>query len=264
MVDFRKLISPKAQAEMKVVRDALLAFAALPRSEMGTKLLEYARTMQQSGKFHSDHTYSYDTWAMYRVMPEVARRLNPALVLEAWEIETEQDIEDNVSSVTGVDNRRLARYVENIRHNGSFSKGARHNQKEDEALAVACELMDGSRKTTILTVAMDTLAPGCFPERSEVDERDPLTGQYVLAEINGNHHVLNYVETPELADELARKAVAELTDPESETPKGERVTKRLEDYESKPTSILIQDFHGNQSAEFDIELEKMECDSLSM
>lgn len=78
MVDFRKMISPRSQAQMKEVRDEL----NLPRSnpEMAEWLVGLARELRGTGHFSAEPIYSYDEWALFRVIPELAARLDPALV----------------------------------------------------------------------------------------------------------------------------------------------------------------------------------------
>lgn len=245
MVDFRKMISPKSRARSHARTQKFMDFADLSNQEMGAQLLDMTRTLRNCGAFSDDQRYSYDEWALYRVLPEIALRLNPDLELEACERASPEEKEDRPANVVGISNQELADHVSSMSSNASFMRARKGIGVEEDESSVIAEMMTCTYNYSLATIAMDRLERGRFANRPAHSEKSDLPGQYVLADFGMYDMVVAYTEDPDEAVKLAEQAYAELTDPDCETLQGERLTDCL--YPSKPKRIMIQDFNGGES-----------------
>jgi len=189
-MDFRKLISPKTKAATRRRSEAVMAFQNDTPEGQAATLLHAARTLRESGAFSKDQRYSYDEWALYRVVPELAMKLDPNVELQDVENPDEEERVDQVTWLRGAPAERLESAAKSIMANASFS---RIRDCSDEMNDLADAMF--TYNTCYFSVAADTVFPGCAPEREFLDTRDPLPGQYVLCcHKNGYERVMQYSE----------------------------------------------------------------------
>lgn len=193
MVDFRKLISPKSRAENRRIAEQIMAFQKLQPGEMAEELLGHSRKLIDSGAFSTDQRYSYDEWALYRIIPEIALRLDPRITLRNNEHPSVDERADNVTWLRGESIEKLLSAVSSILSNGSFRRAQARDTDGDVRFSV--EVLFGSNPN-IFTVAADTISSGFLPERVKPDERDPLPGVYLIGSTQGGYDkVFRYKET---------------------------------------------------------------------
>lgn len=203
MVDFRKLISPRSQAEIKHRRQTVMRFQELPPRDMARELLDMSRALIDSDRFSSEPNWSYDERALYRVIPEIARRLDPEVELRDSEIPKDDERKDQVTWIHGQSLERLIHAARGIADNGAFSRA---NAPEDPNLTFIKEVLFDNNPCAF-TIAADTISPGAFPDRATPDEREPLPGFYVVGQGESYDKVLKYADNRQEADRFFDAAV---------------------------------------------------------
>lgn len=252
-MDFRKLTSPKTQAHLAAQRQSILKFQALDPKPMAAALLQASRQLIDSGCFSSEPDFSHDEWALYRVIPAMARMLDPEVELRDTEIVKEGERRDPLTWAGDADTKKLKRAVvslhlesavKSILQNASLSRATLGDQADEDA----AELLVGDRRRACaLSVAMDCISPGLYFSRVESDTRPPLTGAYLIAtRPPGHDRVLRYRENVEdleafMATAIAIREGADLTDTQEQLKTELRQATR--DIEAC-TAISIQDFDG--------------------
>jgi hypothetical protein len=248
-MDFRKVISPKSQAASRRRREAVMAFQNDTPEGQAATLLDGVRQLRESGFFSDDPRYSYDEWALYRVVPELAMKLDPNVELQDVENPDEKEREDQVTWLRGAPEERLKGAVQSIMSQASF---ARSRNGSDELNDVADALFGVN--ANYFSVAADSVFPGIAPEREDLDTRDPLTGQYVVyRHKSGYHKVMQYsedeTEVQKVYDALVRVASGEELRDDDAWVKERLSWYPLLDQKGKNgferlNSIEIQDFSG--------------------
>lgn len=242
-MDFRQLISPKSQVSLAAERQSMIEFQALAPKPMAAALLQASRQLIDSGRFSSEHDYSYDEWALYRVIPAMARMLDPEVELRETEIAKEDERRDPLTWVADADVDKIKSSVDSLISHASLRRAELGSQADKDA----AELLLGNRRQCAMSVAMDRILPGSYPARAKPDTRAPLTGRYLIATSpSGRDGVLRYSEAVEELEDMMQTAIAiregrELTDDE------ERLKMRLHHVTADLadcTSISIQDFDG--------------------
>jgi len=189
-MDFRKVISPKSQAASARRRAAVMAFQNDTPEGQAATLLNAVRSLRESGAFSDDPRYSYDEWALFRVVPELAMKLDPDIELQDVENPGEDERVDQVTWLRGAPAERLESSVKSIMANASFSR----IRESGDDLNELADAMFGYN-TCYFSVAADTVFPGSAPSREDLDTRDPLPGQYVLCcHKSGYERVMSYSE----------------------------------------------------------------------
>lgn len=192
MVDFRKIISPKSRMEIQERRERRMAFQAQDRAGMAASLIASSRALADSGQFHSSPDWSYDEWAIYRCIPALAKRLDPALELRADEIAKSEEKRDPLTWIEDGDDEKLLSSIKSIIANASFRRAY---DGPETVKAAADALLDPRSQGCDIAVAMDTVIPGSFPKRTEADEREPLPGVQLIASYSsGYDQVIQYAE----------------------------------------------------------------------
>ena len=251
MVDFRRLISPKSQNELIKANEELIAIQELDPSALADRLLELSRCLQDSGCFKPDQRYSYDEWAIYRVVPTLARRLDPDVVLR--ETEKPQDVERNdpITDLSDPTDEKLLRCISSILSHGSFMRAKMPGT--DPVVKAATETLFG-HGVSLMSIATDTAFPGTYPDRVSLDTREPLKGLYVIEVTDCDYHrVLEYSEDLSLIDRTYDVAISLHT--------GEEVLERDLDILNRlhrnrlkfsSNSIQIQNSSGEVLREYDL------------
>lgn len=215
VTDFRKTISPKSQKALLDLQKWHVRFSELNKADMGTVLLAQSRLMRSSGLFDEDIRYSYDAWALCRVLPEIAQRLNPGIELDNSEKTRALEFHEAQFLVVGAKNDKLAQFVNIVTHHTSFDRVRSEYRGQDPKVFRAGHLFDKYQPYTIATIAMDNLHPGCFPSRPYFPKKPDLTGLYVIAETHGQHRVLSYAESSHEAIRIAEDTVRSISSGES-------------------------------------------------
>jgi hypothetical protein len=206
MVDFRQILSPKSQAEITCIDAELLAFQQLDPAAMAKRLLEYSRRLQDSGCFSDDQRYSYDEWAIYRIVPALAKRLDPHVELRETEQAKDHEREDALTWVEDAPDEQLLYCISSIISNGSFARA--RTPDTDPEIKITADSLFGIG-ISMLSIAADTAIPGSYPERQQADVREPLEGLYVIEVCGtGYHRVAKYSEDISLIDRTYDVAVA--------------------------------------------------------
>lgn len=210
-MDFRKILSPKTRAEMRRKRERAVAFQELGRKEMAQELLQACRTLADSGLFKGDMPWSSEEWAIYRCIPALARRLDPLVDLRPSEIAKPGESPDPLTWLEGADDQRLHDVVRLIIDNERFSRAV----KGPLEVRLAIELLLAFRdRGCAIAVAMDTVLPGSFPERIQLDDRPPLPGAQLIGTYGEHDRVLRYSENEGELEELFRVSSAMRLDEE--------------------------------------------------
>lgn len=198
MVDFRRAISPRAQSEIASEREKVMAFQDLAPDAMAARLLEMSRELIDSGRFNTNPNWSYDERALYRVVPEVARRLYPKIALRDSETPGNEERDDPVTWIRDKPDDAVVAAARGIVENGSFSRVEALGAPLTDLAATRNVLF--RRGASALTVAADTLSPGAFPAREAPDDRAPLDGVYVVLAQENHDKVLKYCDSTEEAN----------------------------------------------------------------
>ncbi|NDV50361.1 hypothetical protein [Salipiger sp. PrR003] len=187
----RKVISPKTHREMADTSDVLITFQEQSKEAMAEELLRLTRTLIDSGLFEIDHKRSYDEWLLLRVAPAIAKCLNPEIELRQEEIATlEEAEEDHVTFIADGDTDKMAEAAKSIMRNYSLMRAAKPGVPDD--IRRACDILIRPRPNA-LSIAVDTVKPGSYPNRAEKDDREPLPGIFVIATDEHEHdHVVEY------------------------------------------------------------------------
>lgn len=246
MVDFRKMISPRSQAKLEEIRSEL----AEPRnnSEMAAWLVGLARELRETGRFKEDETYSYDEWALFRVIPELAVRLDPTLVRMPEEMPRDAEKSDMVTYVATATDARLDEMVASIISNSSFARcrSEMENTRADRIVDMI-HLHRGQRCP--LSQAANRLAGRPTPGFGD-DDRTPLTGSYLVAANPRHDTVLLYSED---MDELERgmrvltdRLVHDVVGHDEDLDLVRKLLRYKSDKEVQSwTELSVQDFSGN-------------------
>lgn len=205
MVDFRKLLSPASRAQIARRNAIVMEFQDLAPKEMADALLTNARTLQDSGCFSPDQRYSYDEWALYRVVPEVALALDPDVVLRDVEQPDPKEAEDQVTWLRGAAREKLEHCIKSILANGSFQRALLPEVDPGVRLVADVTFRESA---SLFSVAADQIFPGSFPRRAQPDSRPPLPGRY-LVEIGetGFERARHYSDEPDIVDRYFDVAV---------------------------------------------------------
>lgn len=199
MIDFRKLMTPQARNEIAQDDKRMMAFQDLGTRDKVATLMEAVRTLQDSGAFNSDQRYSYDEWAIYRVIPAVARKLDPSLELRKTEIPEPEEADDKLTFVGNASVEDLLRMATSILENTRLSRGVAVGGDVRDAAHLV--IGDGSRGSAF-AITLDALVPGSFPYRHKPDTRPPLTGFYLIGRDGGRDFPIQYCDTLEQAQDL--------------------------------------------------------------
>lgn len=186
-IDFRKLTTPTTQLsslERKARLDVFMSCTS--DAEMARHILEFARTLRKSQHLNTDPTYSYDEAALYRLIPEIARRLDPSITLEDAEVPKDEERKDTVLFMRDAPIEKLHSLVASFCDNASMRR-ITDNEIDDNIRDTAkLWVMSASRKTP-LAYAFDRLSPG-FAQRDAVkasDELEPLAGVFLVVREEG-------------------------------------------------------------------------------
>jgi hypothetical protein len=249
MIDFRKITSPKSQAERARENAEMLSFQELDPTSMAERMLGFSRCLQDSGCFEADQRYSYDEWAIYRVVPALARRLDPDVALRKTEIPEDIERNDPITWLEDATDEKLLGTISSIVSHGSFLRAKRPDT--DPEVKAAAEILFG-QGVSLLTIATDTALPGSYPARCSPDTRVPLEGLYVIEVTkSGRHRVLEYSENPSVIDRTYDVAVA--MQKGEEIPEQDlEIMNRLRRWGTvQPVeAIQIQDFSGEVLREY--------------
>lgn len=192
MVDFRKLISPKSRREVAQRTAAVHEYHKLPDTGKAEVLLTHARALIDSGVFSSDQRYSYDEWALYRVIPEIALRLDPGVTLRETEQPKDEESTDRVTWLRGAGVEKLQSAVSSIQANGSFRRALRPDAPK--GLPETFDLLFGF-EPNIFSVAASAAISGHSIWKEEPETRPALPGTYLIASMaSGRDQVLRYCE----------------------------------------------------------------------
>ncbi len=229
MPDLRKLVSYKSRMEIARDWDRILDFQKMGRKEMASELISAARDLADSGVFKSDYTWSYDEWAIYRVLPALARRLDPEIELRESEIPKEDESRDLVTSIEEGNDEKLLSHVGSIISNVSFMR-AQKCDRDSPARRAANFLIMHRSDCSAISIAMDTVCPGSYPKRATPDVRPPLEGFQVIAvTASGYDCVLRYGEVEDDVNDWFR--VGETIAKNEEIEEGdEAIASRLRSY----------------------------------
>lgn len=244
MVDFRKLLSPKSRAEIAVRRERAIEFQAKDPAGMAGALVDASRTLVDSGLYRTDEPkahWSYDEWALLRVIPALAKRLDPNLDLRKTEIATPDEKSDPVTWLDEGDDQKLLGFVKSIISHASFARSG--GGSEDVRIATDL-LLEYRDRGSAISVAMDTVLPGSFEARTEAETRDPLPGVQLIATHGEHDRVLRYAESDAELDDVYRALVSsrqgeELSDDDGRLVRGLRSWERM-DFQA----LSIQAFDG--------------------
>lgn len=241
MVDFRKMSTPRTQVQMRRVRQMLEEFSDMQKSDQARTLLSITRKAFDAGGYQEDMTRSYDEWALLRVLPEIARRIDPSIGRLPREIPSaDEAIKDPVTDILGADLPTLNRYAENIISHASF----RQIPKDDPENRDVYDLLATWREDGIIARAMHILSPENWPLPKR-EPREELMGLWVVLESPaGAQKVLGYTEGPNIEakiDACIARVMAWAKDPTSEG--GHVIQERLK-HHPRPEiydRLLVQD-----------------------
>lgn len=119
---------------MASVHAATAEFAGLDDKAMAARLVDLARRLVDSGRFNPDPRYSYDEWALNRVIPELARRLDPEMTLLPREIPQPEEAADPVTWLGGMSDSRFASCIRSVMEQASFRRDAPRGFSLDQEL----------------------------------------------------------------------------------------------------------------------------------
>jgi hypothetical protein len=216
----------------------ILDFQEMDRKAMAAELLQAARDLVDSGVFKEDPSWSYDERALYRVIPGLARRLDPEVELRASEIPQDSEKDDPITFVDPTDDEKLLRQVSSIIRNASFMRAQECERNSPARKAIDFLILHRSDCSAI-SVAMDTVCPGAFPKRATPDTRPPLEGfQLIAASENDYEGVLRYEEKQEDLDDWLR--VAEMIAKNEEIDDADAdMARRLRSYTSPENWMML-------------------------
>jgi hypothetical protein len=244
MVDFRKMISPASSMQIKKRNQAIMDFQELGPIDMADELLRHSRRMIDSGAFSPDPRYSYDEWALRRVVPELALRLNPDIELRQDENPTEAERADALTYLRGGDPEDLKRSIASILSNASFR---RINLNDPDPEDVFSSEVLFSHRPNALSIAANSAFPGTYPEVATTDDREDLPGFFIIETMeSGYNSVLRYCDNIDLAECYMDVAIAaergdDLSDSDLALSRDmHRIGSRKD-----PVSVSIQNFNGD-------------------
>lgn len=251
MIDFRTIISPKSNAFLQDANEKMLRFGSMSPEAMARELLSMSRVLIDSDIFSKDQRWSYNEWALYRVIPELASRLDPNIVLRPEEQPDTSEKDDMVTWLRGEPDAKLMDCVSSIRGNASIHRAAVVRSKDPDLHKIAW-LIDYPGHYSAVTIAMDTLQPGFCVDRAKPEHRPDLTGQYLIANVelkndsrDDHEQVLQYSEDPHVIRTLLsniEKYLADANDEKSDI--DERCARRLSGISGRITELQIQSAAG--------------------
>lgn len=196
MVDFRKLISYDSRQRVARMMSVIERFDASDPKTQARILLDTARKVYEDGAFSVEHHYSYDEALLLRVIPQIAHRLDPDIVL----LDREKPGEDGPHSTPWAEksDEDIAYYAGSCVANCSLNRA-----DGDDYEASSCLVMSWNRGNMV-KIAINSLVPGWFPLVPDNKVQDPLTGYQVVLENVKGLSVLKYKDTAEEAAEWVR------------------------------------------------------------
>jgi hypothetical protein len=207
MVDFRKLTSPRARLENQRLRDAIKACESMSNTDMARELLTHSRTLIDSGAFSTDQRWSYDEWALYRVIPELALKLDPTVELRDTENPSSEEKADWVTYLRDQPAHALHSAILSIVNNCQL--GRAHNKGTDARFAADVLL---ANRHNAFKIAAGRVFPGLYPKNEDHVEKPDLNGFFVIARDGDDHDsVMQYCDTMAEAQKYYDVAVAHFT-----------------------------------------------------
>jgi hypothetical protein len=204
MVDFRKIIAPTTQADTRKRDAKVMAFQTLPSDLMAEAILEVARKMVDNGMVQHPLTQTFERWAVYRIIPELAVALKPDVVLRDSEIMSEQELRDRAYWWNNNDQAAFLAAAQSI--SGSSELGRISYSSRDDRVTASALLADD---VNMFTIAANKVFPGRFKGKVTEDRQEPLPGFYVIGTNAENVDVvLHYCEDLDHAISYYNTAVA--------------------------------------------------------
>ena len=247
MVDFRKMTSPRSRREWASLQEEIDAAKQKDTPALAAWILDLSRTLRNSGKFNADPTYSYDEWALYRVIPELARRLDPQIVLRPDEIpDASKEGQDRLTWVKDATSERFAEMIDSILANASFRRGIDFSFDASDRAARMLHFFRGSENP--IRITLDRLS-GKVPEIKVQETQPPLTGFYLIGEKQKRDTVLFYGETAAEtvhAWDAVRASIDGLDLSDDQKKMVEQIRRYRSDKLEDHDQISIQDFDGNR------------------
>ncbi|MCW3782960.1 hypothetical protein [Defluviimonas salinarum] len=246
-LDFRKLVSPRSRKDYSAALSRAEEMVAMSDRDLAARIVGIARDMRASGAYSTDPRYSYDEWALFRVIPELARRLDPETRLEPEEIAQPDERSDRITFAPDADTARLGEMVKSILANGWFAR-SRMAGLADGARAATDLLTRFRDALNPMAIAFNRLDPGSYEYRPTPDP-PALAGVYVIFE--GEHHdeVACYRDDREEALRLAeicrcRIAGEEVGDEDLGRLPHQFGFRSIDEIREKTLAISVQDFEG--------------------
>ena len=207
MADFRKILSPKIRNLSKARLDRMLAFQEMDRPAMARSLLEASRILIDSNLLCDEsQSARWDNreFLLYRCIPALAKRLDPAVELRADETPKPGDSWAPLFDINN-DEVFLLSFEMALAHKELF----RVFQARSDKISLAANFLQAYLENgSAIEVAIDTLFPGKYPAREQPDTREPLQGVQLIGTFGKHDRVLCYARTEEELEDLFRVAVA--------------------------------------------------------
>lgn len=211
-MDFRVLLSPRSRSEMAAVDVAMQEFTALDDKAMAAGLVDLARRLIATDSFHPDQRYSYDEWALNRVIPELARRLDPELPLLPREIPQPDEASDPVTWLKGMTDERFTGCIRSILEHASYRRVAPGQFDLDR------DLITG--KINPIVVAASRVFPDAFAVPvQEIDTRPPFEGFQVITARKHRDSVLCHLTDQSRAERLLGHVIKVRESPDADSAK---------------------------------------------
>ena len=218
MVDFRKMISYDSRQKVARMLAVVNDFSALDRKAQARALLDTARKVYDEGSFKPEHNYSYDEALLLRVIPQIAKRLDPEIRLLDREVNPADDGPHRTPWDQKTD-AEIADYTRSCQSNSSLSR-AGNGENYEAAMSLVMHWNRGN----LVKIATNTLVPRTFDLVVSDDVRPPLTGYQVIYDKMAGLPVLRYEETAEAATEWVRKGLERIRkNPDQGVPGYERL-----------------------------------------
>ena len=205
MVDFRKMISYDGRQRVSRMLCAVDAFSNLDKKGQARVILEVARKVYDRGSFNTSHHYSYDEALLLRVIPQIAKRLDPDVAL----LDREQPGEDGPHRTPWAEktDEEIAHYARSCVANSNLSRAGGGENYES-----ASSLVMNWNRGNLVKIATNTLLPGSFDLviKNEEETRAPLDGYQVVHDGEHGVSILRYEETTQAASDWIRTGLEKI------------------------------------------------------
>lgn len=210
MPDFRKIVSPRIQKQLRNENAEVARLHALDDSALAAEILDLAR---QAREIRADKVevpfYTYTTALLHQVIPFLAKKMDPSIELEQVEIDAIESAKpDRLNNMAAKELGELRSYVGVMISNASMVYGLTAEQSHEMPIRILDRLLEHGNPVALL---VDRLAPAPegldrverpgdgttrFPAWTPPDARAPLEGFWLMVtRPDGHENVAGYYDT---------------------------------------------------------------------